>query len=382
MKRWAWVSALLLLISLAAVVQAGEVTVVEYPASNYVPGPGWPDGWTPPTVPTELPAETVAWLEQTMQQVPEFAQWEVRVLEPMPAWTQEYPYRWELDKVGCGDTIYVYWYPSPDTDLTSEAFGKRFTVARDPGGVCTFGPVQRIDPVTERTEEEKAADRRKDQVIADMDAAHPGLGRDDGSGWNGNPENIHVFFNGGHASPTFDAPAYLDASISRVRVPVRFISEMMGAQVNWDDATSQVEISFPAMSRLVRKVVPAPGSTYADVFGEYDYYPDQDHFLLEEQTVTTPAKRIILTIDKPEAMVNGQTVPLDAPPVVKQDRTMVPVRFVAEQLGSKVYWVGDKPILFTPDGRVTGSYQVHIFTPFYPLYEYPNRYLERFANGI
>jgi len=382
MKRLAWVLVLLLVLGLGVVARADEVTVLEYPASNYAPGPGWPEGWKPPAVPKEVPAETLAWVEQIMQQVPQFTRWEVRVLEPLPAWTQEYPYWWELDEVGCGDTIYLYWYPYPDTNLTSEKFGKRYAVSGGVGSNCEFAPIQQIDPIIERTEEEKAADLRKDQFIDDMDASHRGLDRDFGDGWNGTPESIHVFFNMGHASPTFDVPAYLDTTVSRVRVPVRFISEMMGAQVNWDSATGQVEIYFPPMSKQVRKVVPAPGYTYEGVFREYDYYPWQEFFLLEEQTVSTPAKRIVLTIGKQEAVVNGQTVPLDAPPVEKQGRTMVPIRFVAEQLGAKVYWVGDQEIPFERDGSVTGSYQVHIFTPFYPLYEYPSWYLERFASGV
>ena len=87
----------------------------------------------------------------------------------------------------------------------------------------------------------------------------------------------------------------------------------------------------------------------------------------------------MLTIDHPVAVVDGREVPLDAPPVIRNDRTMVPVRFIAEQMGAKVYWVGAEPIFRLDDGTMSGTYQVHIFTPFFPLYEYPSWYLENRA---
>ena len=65
--------------------------------------------------------------------------------------------------------------------------------------------------------------------------------------------------------------------------------------------------------------------------------------------------------------------------MIRNGRTMVPVRFIAEQMGAKVYWVGAEPIFRRDDGTISGTYQVHIFTPFFPLYEYPSWYLENRA---
>jgi len=50
------------------------------------------------------------------------------------------------------------------------------------------------------------------------------------------------------------------------------------------------------------------------------------------------ANKIELTIGKPMATVNSKAVTLDAPPIIMNDRTMVPIRFVAEALGCKVGW--------------------------------------------
>ncbi len=50
---------------------------------------------------------------------------------------------------------------------------------------------------------------------------------------------------------------------------------------------------------------------------------------------------IVLTIGSDLALVNGKEVTLDAAPYIKPqaDRTMLPVRFLAEQLGAQVYWL-------------------------------------------
>jgi N-acetylmuramoyl-L-alanine amidase len=88
---------------------------------------------------------------------------------------------------------------------------------------------------------------------------------------------------------------------NRTLVPVRVVSENLGATVAWDNATQQV-------------------------------------------TITNGDTTIVLTIGSPNALVNGQTVALPdsvAPVLARVDggnRTMVPARFVSEQLGAAVEW--------------------------------------------
>lgn len=50
------------------------------------------------------------------------------------------------------------------------------------------------------------------------------------------------------------------------------------------------------------------------------------------------ADKLILTIDKLEAKVFGKTVANDVAPIITNDRTMLPARFVAENLGAVVSW--------------------------------------------
>lgn len=54
----------------------------------------------------------------------------------------------------------------------------------------------------------------------------------------------------------------------------------------------------------------------------------------------TPPTVIVLTIGDVNAIVNGETVVNDVAPIVVNDRTMLPIRFVAEALGADVFWDG------------------------------------------
>ena len=94
-----------------------------------------------------------------------------------------------------------------------------------------------------------------------------------------------------------DIPAFL--LDGRTLVPVRVVSENLGAQVTWKQDTRQVQIETGQVS-------------------------------------------ITLTVGSAEALVNGETVPLyDGVPATMAaldglTRTMVPLRFVSEQLGAQV----------------------------------------------
>ena len=88
----------------------------------------------------------------------------------------------------------------------------------------------------------------------------------------------------------------------RTMLPVRFVSETLGFHVDWDGVARKVTISLKDVS-------------------------------------------IELWIGKPIAKVNGVGVPIDSNnskvvPIIIEDRTMLPVRFVSETLGFHVDWDG------------------------------------------
>jgi len=96
----------------------------------------------------------------------------------------------------------------------------------------------------------------------------------------------------------------------RTMVPMRKIFESMGATVNWDDATRTV-------------------------------------------TSTKGATTISMTIDNPTMTVNGNAVVLDTAPQIVNDRTLVPVRAIAESFGSTVDWDGNTKTVSITDTTVS-----------------------------
>ena len=94
----------------------------------------------------------------------------------------------------------------------------------------------------------------------------------------------------------FDAQPFIDAN-GRTQVPIRFIAEALGAQVQWDAA---------ARSAVITK-----GETV-----------------------------IRLPIGSSTIYVNGAPKPLDTTCFIQNGRTYVPVRFVSEILGADVAWDG------------------------------------------
>lgn len=114
-----------------------------------------------------------------------------------------------------------------------------------------------------------------------------------------------------------DTPSFLDTDLNRTFVPVRFVSQALGASVDWDAANVQVIINWSG-------------------------------------------NRILLPVNSSEAAIQradntSSTVTLDAPARIVDDRTMVPLRFVSEVLGAKVVWV---PLSGSAPGRVEITYVI------------------------
>lgn len=84
----------------------------------------------------------------------------------------------------------------------------------------------------------------------------------------------------------------------RTLVPMRTIFAELGAEVEWDAETATV-------------------------------------------TATKESKTVSLTINSTTAKINGEDYTLDAAPVIYQDRTLVPCRFVSDVFGAEVLWDAD-----------------------------------------
>lgn len=91
----------------------------------------------------------------------------------------------------------------------------------------------------------------------------------------------------------FDVPPVIFAG--RTLIPVRAITNGLGATVEWDAETQTI-------------------------------------------TISRDGKTIILALDSAEVTVDGETVTLDVPAQLISNRTFVPLRFISETLGEKVEW--------------------------------------------
>ena len=118
------------------------------------------------------------------------------------------------------------------------------------------------------------------------------------------PNKIYIEVNGSTLYP--DVDPYLDKN-DRTMVPVRFVAEALNSKVTWDAQDNRGRIE-----------------------------------------VTRKGKTILLWIDQSVANVDGQALQMDTTAVLKNNRTFVPVRFVAEAFGAEVLWSdGDKKVFIT-----------------------------------
>lgn len=90
---------------------------------------------------------------------------------------------------------------------------------------------------------------------------------------------------------------------NRTMVPLRLISENLGAEVSWDNSKRQV-------------------------------------------TIMSKGDNIQMTIDTKTVMRNGEKIEMDTNPIIQDNRVMVPLRFIAEYLGASVKWDQDQKIVY------------------------------------
>ncbi len=62
-------------------------------------------------------------------------------------------------------------------------------------------------------------------------------------------------------------------------------------------------------------------------------------------TVTKPGAEVKVTVGKPEVVINGESRPLDVPPMIYRGTVLVPVRVISEGMGAYVQWVPDQHVV-------------------------------------
>lgn len=123
---------------------------------------------------------------------------------------------------------------------------------------------------------------------------------------------IKVYINGSRVAFP-DEPPWIDAAAGRVLVPLRFVSEALGAKVDWNGETRTV-------------------------------------------TVERSQVKVRLTIGNKKVTRNDQAITLDvAPYLTKKGRTLVPLRFVSEALGANVDWRENERAVYITDGQANAG---------------------------
>jgi hypothetical protein len=61
-----------------------------------------------------------------------------------------------------------------------------------------------------------------------------------------------------------------------------------------------------------------------------------------EQKITLAAngRRVEMWLERNDILADGESYSIDVAPTIVNDRTMLPIRFVAENLGCQIEWIG------------------------------------------
>jgi hypothetical protein len=120
----------------------------------------------------------------------------------------------------------------------------------------------------------------------------------------------------------------------RIMIPIRFVSEALGAEVEFEKTKTGKEIR-----RVVR--------------------------------IELAGKKIDMPVNSDVVLIGDNTVKLDVPARMQGNRVFVPVRFVSEALGANVNWIGEKRLVDITTDKATeptkpvdtkdGAYQPYEF---------------------
>ena len=138
-----------------------------------------------------------------------------------------------------------------------------------------------------------------------------------------------------------------------------------GTNVSGKDFTNPAVLKIPADTKDVKNVknltlakLNAETGKLEIVGGSYDakanavvgYVVEEgSYFVVEKESLTT----ISMQIGNNGVVLNNENKILDAAPLISQNRTMVPLRFIAEAFGADVSWAQDtKTVTIVIDGKV------------------------------
>ena len=157
------------------------------------------------------------------------------------------------------------------------------------------------------------------------------------SGGSGSTKRYTVSFNTNGGNKITSQTVAKDNSVKEPTAPIKENFEFAGWYTDKElttkyDFTEKVTKSFKLYAKWTEQKQENDGSE--DVVNNNSGNENKES-----------SNTIVLTIDEHDALVYGTTKTNDAAPKVVNDRTMLPARFVAENLGATVEWDGEKQLV-------------------------------------
>lgn len=157
------------------------------------------------------------------------------------------------------------------------------------------------------------------------------------SGGSGSTKRYTVSFNTNGGNKITSQTVAKDNSVKEPTAPIKENFEFAGWYTDKElttkyDFTEKVTKSFTLYAKWTEQKQENGGSE--------DVVNDNSGNENKESSNT-----IVLTIDEHDALVYGTTKTNDVAPKVVNDRTMLPARFIAENLGATVEWDGEKQLV-------------------------------------
>lgn len=128
---------------------------------------------------------------------------------------------------------------------------------------------------------------------------------------------ISLFINGEKMETSVMNPVSID---DRILVPAREVFEPMGAQVDWRSSEKKVYIQYNG-------------------------------------------QEMILTVNEKEVLLDGESVYLDVPAKIINEKIMIPIRFISETMGFNVKWVGSEYAVYIDEKGNSLDQDVEITLP-------------------
>ena len=135
---------------------------------------------------------------------------------------------------------------------------------------------------------------------------------------------------------SFSEPVAVTVDLSDLDLTAEQIKELCGTRLEKDAAGNTVMVKL--------------GGTYDPVTKTFTFYTDKFSFYTVMQVKNLAT--ISVTIDSNIAIVNGEYKQIDVPPMIINNRTMVPLRFIGEALGAEVNWMAEtRTVIIALNGR-------------------------------